>query len=159
MPERIQRSRAKGWRLPVGATIVDRSSRWGNPFIIRPRLATRPDDKHGAGETIPGRWVYDVINTDTGEQRRTGDTRAYAHQFATQKYEEETLYYRLEHGQIDLEPLRGRDLACWCPTADPETGRTLACHADVLLEYAAHPDPLQLARDRKAGRNPKQYHH
>ena len=26
-----------------------------------------------------------------------------------------------------LEPLRGRDLACWCPLDQP-------CHADVLLE-------------------------
>jgi hypothetical protein len=28
-----------------------------------------------------------------------------------------------------FEPLRGRDLACWCPLDQP-------CHADVLLELA-----------------------
>ena len=28
-----------------------------------------------------------------------------------------------------LEPLKGRDLACWCPEDAP-------CHADVLLELA-----------------------
>ena len=28
-----------------------------------------------------------------------------------------------------LAPLRGRDLACWCPLDQP-------CHADVLLELA-----------------------
>jgi hypothetical protein len=28
-----------------------------------------------------------------------------------------------------LEPLRGKDLACWCPLSEP-------CHADVLLELA-----------------------
>ena len=28
-----------------------------------------------------------------------------------------------------LEPLRGRDLVCWCPLDKP-------CHADVLLELA-----------------------
>lgn len=28
-----------------------------------------------------------------------------------------------------LEPLRGRNLACWCKPGDP-------CHADVLLELA-----------------------
>jgi hypothetical protein len=28
-----------------------------------------------------------------------------------------------------LEPLRGRDLVCWCPRDAP-------CHADVLLELA-----------------------
>jgi hypothetical protein len=30
---------------------------------------------------------------------------------------------------IDVSPLRGRDLACWCPLDEP-------CHADVLLELA-----------------------
>lgn len=29
----------------------------------------------------------------------------------------------------DLEPLRGKNLACWCPIGSP-------CHADVLLEMA-----------------------
>jgi len=28
-----------------------------------------------------------------------------------------------------IEPLRGKDLACWCPLDQP-------CHADVLLEMA-----------------------
>ena len=34
MPKRIQRSRKKGWRKPEGAVIVDRTSRWGNPFKV-----------------------------------------------------------------------------------------------------------------------------
>lgn len=34
MPKRIQRSRKKGWRKPEGAVIVDRTSRFGNPFAI-----------------------------------------------------------------------------------------------------------------------------
>jgi hypothetical protein len=34
MPERIQRSRQKGWRLREGAVIVDRTSRWGNPHTV-----------------------------------------------------------------------------------------------------------------------------
>jgi hypothetical protein len=33
----------------------------------------------------------------------------------------------------DITPLRGRDLACWCPLDQP-------CHADVLLELA-NPGP------------------
>lgn len=28
-----------------------------------------------------------------------------------------------------LEPLRGKDLACWCKTSE-------MCHADILLKYA-----------------------
>jgi hypothetical protein len=31
-PRRIQRSRAKGWRMPEGAVYVGRPTRWGNPF-------------------------------------------------------------------------------------------------------------------------------
>jgi hypothetical protein len=32
MPERIQLSRKKGWRMPPDTVRVDRSSRFGNPF-------------------------------------------------------------------------------------------------------------------------------
>lgn len=34
MPQRIQCHRTKGWRLPEGAKIVTRQSRWGNPFSL-----------------------------------------------------------------------------------------------------------------------------
>ena len=34
MPSRVQLSRARGWRLPAGAVVVARPSRWGNPFRI-----------------------------------------------------------------------------------------------------------------------------
>lgn len=32
-------------------------------------------------------------------------------------------------GHWDLTPLRGKNLACWCPIGSP-------CHGDVLLELA-----------------------
>ena len=31
-PQRIQRKRTKGWRMPEGAVYVGRPSRWGNPW-------------------------------------------------------------------------------------------------------------------------------
>ena len=34
MPERIQRKRTKGWRMPTGAVYVGRPSRWGSRFHI-----------------------------------------------------------------------------------------------------------------------------
>jgi hypothetical protein len=43
MPSRIQLSRARGWRLPAGAVVVSRPSRWGNPFRIG-----APDPETGA---------------------------------------------------------------------------------------------------------------
>lgn len=33
-PRRIQRSRAKGWRLPENTVCVCRPSQWGNPFVV-----------------------------------------------------------------------------------------------------------------------------
>lgn len=33
MPERIQLKRTKGWRMPENTVKVDRSTRWGNPFV------------------------------------------------------------------------------------------------------------------------------
>ena len=32
-PERVQLSRKKGWRMPPNTVKVDRSTKWGNPFI------------------------------------------------------------------------------------------------------------------------------
>lgn len=34
MPERIQLSRAKGWKIPPNTVKVDRSTRYGNPFKV-----------------------------------------------------------------------------------------------------------------------------
>ena len=34
---RIQRRRAKGWRMPAGAVYVGRPSKWGNPFNVTAR--------------------------------------------------------------------------------------------------------------------------
>lgn len=33
-PKRMQLSRRKGWRLPFCAMKVDRSTRYGNPFVV-----------------------------------------------------------------------------------------------------------------------------
>lgn len=33
-PQRIQLSRKKGWRMPPNTLKVDRTSKWGNPFVV-----------------------------------------------------------------------------------------------------------------------------
>lgn len=48
MPVRIQLKRSKGWRLPANTVKVDRTTKWGNPFI--PGRDCR---------VIPGRIVED----------------------------------------------------------------------------------------------------
>ena len=35
MPKRIQRQRAKGWRMPEGTVYVGRPTKWGNPFSVK----------------------------------------------------------------------------------------------------------------------------
>lgn len=35
MPQRIQRKRTKGWRLPANAVSITRPGRYGNPFTAR----------------------------------------------------------------------------------------------------------------------------
>ena len=34
MPERIQRKRTKGWKMPPNTVSVTRPGKWGNPFRI-----------------------------------------------------------------------------------------------------------------------------
>ena len=51
MPKRLQRSRAKGWRMPVDAVYVGRPTKWGNPFRI-----ALPADRAAAVEKYR-RWL------------------------------------------------------------------------------------------------------
>ena len=49
MAERIQLRRTKGWRLPEGAVVVARPSKWGNPFAIGTSVdGVRITDRAGA---------------------------------------------------------------------------------------------------------------
>ena len=34
MPKRIQRRRAKGWKMPADAVYVGRPTKWGNPYVV-----------------------------------------------------------------------------------------------------------------------------
>ena len=40
-PQRIQRKRTRGWRMPEGAVIVTRPTKWGNPFKVTPERTRR----------------------------------------------------------------------------------------------------------------------
>lgn len=99
--QRIQHVR--GRRLPRGARLVARPTRWGNPFALDP--------------TIPAKDV---------------DARIRDRVDALVRYRV-WLLHRLRADPAFLEPLRGRDLACWCDL-------TVRCHADILLERIAAMD-------------------
>jgi hypothetical protein len=97
-PIRIQLSRAKGWRMPPNTAKVDRTTKWGNDFIM-------------AHE----------------------GTRA----LAVAMHREQAIAQAREFpGWFD--PLRGKNLACWCPLVGKD-GKPVPCHADVLLELANAP--------------------
>lgn len=101
--KRIQRQRMKGWRMPGGAVYVGRPTQWGNSW----RVGDRWYDADALTETVIGDKATAV--------------RAFRQDMDL-----------LLQSEIDeeLAPLRGKDLACWCPLNQ-------TCHADVLLELSA----------------------
>lgn len=105
-PVRIQRKRAKGWKMPEGAVYVGRPSRFGNPWSIEHR---------------GGWWFVVGPNTPIGGIR-CGNKEGAA-LVAVAKYRESSRAVAV------AAELRGKSLACFCKEGDP-------CHADVLLELA-----------------------
>jgi hypothetical protein len=106
MPERIQRRRTKGWRMPEGAVYVGRPSKWDNPFKVgQPRPGGRPPLTASQAVRLYERWLTTTDSQPIG----SGVDRALI--------------------LNDLSKLAGRDLACFCPLDQP-------CHADVLLRIA-----------------------
>jgi hypothetical protein len=118
-PQRIQLSRAKGWRKPEGAVVVarGRGRRWGNPFRVEPCRG---------GE--PGWWVVG----GGGVASSADDDQPWTHAQAT-RYAVECFRQTIPPGSFRAHDARielaGRDLCCWCPLDQP-------CHGDVLLEIA-----------------------
>ena len=109
MPQRIQRRRTKGWRMPVGAVYVGRPTKWGNPWAIADFPARGVPSEGYISMPERHRLVVDYF---VRTLRLPGD--------------EGINYPPTEEIQAELY---GKDLVCWCPLDQP-------CHADVLLEVA-----------------------
>lgn len=123
MPERIQRRRARGHRMPDGTIYVGRPSLWGNPWTVT---------KHRGEFIVGGPSIFYPPDPD----------QRHAHQFAVDMYRQwldSDIYVPDRAMQRELNQrrlriidqahtLRGRNLSCWCPPGP--------CHADVLLELA-----------------------
>jgi hypothetical protein len=147
MPERIQRKRTKGWRMPEGAVYVGRGSKWGNPFgplKTQRALARVPAVEHADRE-----WEYEGRISADGMRHdffHPGGKVTVCHVRYMTASEVVECYRSLLTGEArwpidfrhngnyyphgkDIAELAGRDLACWCPLDQP-------CHADVLLEIA-----------------------
>ena len=101
-PRRVRLSRAKGWRMPAHTVKVDRSTRWGNPWSIE---KAREVGYTGTDAELR-RMCVSVFDNAC-------DKRLPAVEAIT----------------ANIEQLRGKNLACWCPIDEP-------CHADILLVIA-----------------------
>lgn len=89
MPERIQLSRAKGWRMPLNTIKVDRSTPWGNPFVVGKGMT--------AAECVR---LYRILLS--------------GHLCLTVEAHIEDQKAALKHVREHISELRGSNLACWC---------------------------------------------
>lgn len=122
MPERIQLSRRKGWRLPPGAVSVARPTRWGNPFEVSQFGQQLAVDLYS--DVVHGLW-------DPAKLGHLSDGEYF------EVYDRRESWMRRIHGhptEVARSLLRGLNLACWCPL--PAPGQPDICHATVLLELA-----------------------
>lgn len=94
-PIRVQLSRAKGWRMPANTKKVDRSTRYGNPFLASDIRVSGPK----AGQGLP-------IGA-------AGAVQAF------RNYLTNLLRLEPQKTRQVLDELRGKNLACWCKLGEP----------------------------------------
>jgi hypothetical protein len=119
-PQRIQRQRTRGWRMPDGAIYVGRPSKWGNPFRIGEAVRL--------GEPL---WAYIAETVPGGPRGLVSLKPTNAAQVVSLH---EAWIIQQPHLMLTTDELADHDLACWCPPHQP-------CHADVLLRIANQEDP------------------
>ncbi len=148
-PQRIQRQRVRGWRMPDNTVSVCRPSKWGNPFAYHSRDALarvpaldgsaweyedrisahgmRHDFHHSDGRVTVHHVRYMTITECVGlfRQALVAPTRQL-HLWWRPDYTKPAQWLTATDAVADL---RGKNLACYCKPASP-------CHADVLLEIA-----------------------
>ncbi|RVT93737.1 DUF4326 domain-containing protein [Sphingomonas crocodyli] len=86
-PVRVQLSRRKGWRMPPNTVKVDRSTRWGNPFVI----GGGPMGRHALDHEGAVGFFHAMLSDP--------ELRAAAEYPSDERIRAE---------------LAGRNLACWC---------------------------------------------
>lgn len=117
MPNRIQRRRTKGWRMPAGAVYVGRGTQWGNPFAVGNYVT--PDNYL---------WPY-VVRSLPGDSKNLPWTRITIQDPAVAAEAYGWWFIEQPGLMLHVRELAGRDLCCWCPADGP-------CHADFLLYMA-----------------------
>jgi hypothetical protein len=118
-PRRVQLRRSKGWRMPANTLKVDRTTCWGNPYVVGFCGLTLERCIALYRNTVLGIWDPGMLTDMTDDQVR----QIYALHCA----------WRARNPQPPWM-LEGRNLACWCRL--PAQGEQDCCHAAVLLELA-----------------------
>lgn len=122
-PQRIQRQRTPGWRMPEGVVYVGRPTIWGNPYSTDEFRRQFIEAAKAIGTAPPtDREVRDLAVEAFRSDLEYGPD---SHWWWLGPH---THMIRLK-GSLQDGDLTGHDLACWCPLDQP-------CHADVLLAVA-----------------------
>ena len=61
-PKRIQRSRAKGWKMPANAIYVGRPTVWGNPYVVGSELMNGERSRAGKALELYEQHLADNFN-------------------------------------------------------------------------------------------------
>ena len=101
--------------MPENAVKVDRSTIWGNPFVVGGTVDMKQARK----------WGWQISRPD-----RSFPTVAES----LEMFKAAIVWDGAAMWFIRRE-LRGKDLACWCPLVDKD-GNRVPCHADILLKIA-----------------------
>lgn len=153
-PIRIQRSRAKGWRMPPNTIYVGRPGRFGNPFPWRGEWIVWAAVAAGFRADAAGRkaacvafyrqWLNGEQATGPEVRDQTGGTIKYENGIVLSLGDAACniaagVAKMIASSSLQVpnppllaeivDELRGKNLACWCAAGQP-------CHADVLLELA-----------------------
>ncbi len=116
--KRIQRKRTKGWKMPENCIYVGRPTKWGNPVKL----------------------VGDIIYIHAGYRRKgldpwvfynVGDKFDIIHLYSLillglPFVDKDLQYWSDKFKENDLNELKNKNLACFCPIGEP-------CHADILI--------------------------
>lgn len=93
-PRRIQLRRAKGWRMPPDTVKVDRTTKWGNPFVVGID-GTAEDCVHLYIRLLSGLICLTAAASTEAQILARG------------------------HAAHQIGELHGKNLACWCRQGKP----------------------------------------
>ncbi len=89
VPKRVQLRRAKGWKMPANTVKIDRTTKWGNPFVVTPEIS-REQSIDFFKRMMAGQPAKGLALSEAEQQEKRALILAH------------------------IDELRGRNLACWC---------------------------------------------